>query len=99
MKTIQSRQYYLIHVIDDIDPNIIGPFHSEDERDDAAIKLRADCDDDLADGLYPLDLKITDDNPKSVIDLNIGTYTGGFFSETDENDPMNDPMNQPQENK
>ena len=67
--------YYLIFVYNDIDPDLTGPFPSEELRDDYARELRGGYGKNH--GYYPLDIN-GPGKPK------ISTYSGGFFMEQEE---------------
>jgi predicted RNA-binding Zn-ribbon protein involved in translation (DUF1610 family) len=67
--------YYLLHVWGDVEPEILGPFKTEEERDAKAKALRERESDDPS-GLYPLTIK--DATPE------VWAYSGGFFEEEEE---------------
>ena len=62
--------YYLVFVYDDIDPGLIGPFPSEEMRDDKAIEIREEFGKDH--GIYALDI----DGPGKP---RMDAYPGKFF--------------------
>jgi hypothetical protein len=63
--------FYLIDVVGCTDPSVVGPFDTEEERDEAARSLRADQDDE--DALFWLDVR--DGVPVT------GAYMAGFFED------------------
>lgn len=63
--------YYLVTIWDDLEPQLIGPFPSEEIRDDKALNLRKEFG--KAHGIYPLDI----DGPGKPT---IETYSGKFFA-------------------
>lgn len=71
------RQYYLLTVTGDVEPEVVGPFRSKKARDAAATKHRA-TDPSREDGLFPLDMVAG----KPVVDM----YSGGFFPGEDGDD-------------
>ena len=48
------RAHYLLHIVDDVDPQLHGPYPTEGIRDDAARRIKLRCGDE--DGLYRLDM-------------------------------------------
>ena len=62
--------YYLVFVYDDIEPEIKGPYPSEEMRDDVAFDLRKNFGKNH--GIYPLNI-----NGRGV--PKIDAYFGGFF--------------------
>lgn len=66
--------YYVVQVWGDVEPELHGPYTTDDERDAAAKKIREDDQDDLPGGVYWLDVTAVD-APE------IGAYSGGFFQE------------------
>lgn len=66
--------YYVLFVVNDIEPELHGPFGDPDERDDHARKLRREYGNDH--GIFPLD--IDDDGIPST-----SAYSAGFFMEGD----------------
>jgi hypothetical protein len=69
---MRKKALYLQIIVSDVEPEIIGPFNSEEERLNAAIDHRQE-DPDKEDGLFKLD--ITDGIPE------IGTFSGGDLDE------------------
>lgn len=63
--------YYLINVFGCVEPEIVGPFATFEERDIAALNLRKDQDE--ADALFWLDVE--NGVPTT------GAYSGGFFED------------------
>lgn len=63
--------YYLLFVEDDVNPEILGPYPSEELRDDHAFDLREDIGKNH--GVYPLNI----DGPGKPT---IETYSGKFFA-------------------
>ena len=68
-------RYYLVFVHDDIEPDLMGPFPSEELRDDKAIDIREEFGKDH--GIYALDI----DGPGKPT---IAPYPGKFFMEQKE---------------
>lgn len=63
--------YYLIAVWGDVEPEILGPFTTTEERDMEATRFRNEEGDEH--GLYPLDIR------GNVEVIEISAYSGGFF--------------------
>ena len=68
-------QFYLLVVVGDVEPELRGPFDTEEERDGVAFDYRRDNGDE--DGLFPLDI-LPDCTPR------VGSYTNGFFMSDDD---------------
>ena len=68
-----KKHLYLITVEDDVEPEIIGPFKDEGERDHFAKELREKYEFDG--GIYPLDIK----SEKEPVKVEAWAYSGGFF--------------------
>jgi hypothetical protein len=66
------HQFYVLRLHGGIEPELIGPFNTEDDRDDRAKELRKENDED---GILALD------GPGSSI--KIDAYSGGFFIDED----------------
>jgi len=66
---------YLLIMHGDIEPEVIGPYDTEDQRDIAALAYRAEHGRD--DGVFMLS---TDDAGVPSVEA----YCGGFFAEVDE---------------
>ena len=66
---------YLLIMHGDIEPEVIGPYDTEDQRDNAALAYRAEHGRD--DGVFMLS---TDDTGVPSVEA----YCGGFFAEVDE---------------
>lgn len=64
--------YYVMHVVGDVEPELAGPFDTEDERDEHARQLKA-TDPDERNGIYWLDL----DDSRTCAEC--GAYAGGFL--------------------
>lgn len=71
------RNHYLLVVWNDVEPEILGPFKSAEERDRKAPEIRFDEPDGDDVGIYPLDIK-AEGIPEEVA---VGAYSGGFFDE------------------
>lgn len=69
-----QTKYYLVPVVDGIEPELRGPYATEEERDAAAKRIRAEeqSGEDNDDCLFRLDI---DEKGEPTID----TYSGGFF--------------------
>jgi hypothetical protein len=65
----RNKKIYLLHIWGDVEPDLKGPFASEEQRDMEALCIRADSN--YPDGLYPV--TVTDSY------VSVGTYAGGFF--------------------
>jgi hypothetical protein len=70
------HQFYVLRLHGGIEPELIGPFNNEGDRDDRAKELRKENDEDV---ILPLN------GPGSSIQID--AYSGGFFidEESDEN--------------
>ena len=49
----KPKHYYLLHIIRDVEPEILGPYETEESRDKAAKKLKAKDDES---GIFMLDI-------------------------------------------
>ena len=78
---VAPAAYYVVFVDGDVEPYLHGPFRNEEERDQAARKLRAQDREDLKSGIYRLDCTPT---PK------IDAYSGAFFEDQDNAGTTND---------
>ena len=67
-----TTKHYLLVLWGDIEPELRGPFPTEEERDAAALELRAAWGRDH--GLYPMSV---DKEGRPVV----GAYCGGFFDD------------------
>lgn len=65
-----TKKLWLIHTVDDVFPEVHGPFASEEERFERAKELRL-ASDDPPDGIYTLDI---DENGVPTTD----TFGGAF---------------------
>ena len=63
-------RHYVLMVVDDIEPELHGPFAGAKGRDSHARKLKVKHGD--RNGIYPLDV-----SAKGLPD--VGAYAGGFF--------------------
>lgn len=66
MPAVVKENFFVIHVVGDVDPALVGPFDTEWERDKAAGNVRAN---NMDDGVYQLD--ITPSGPL------VNCYSGG----------------------
>ena len=66
------KNYYLIMVWDDVEPELFGPFPTHIERDAKAQEIREE--DGSEHGLFPLDIVA-----EELTEIEIGAYSGGFF--------------------
>jgi hypothetical protein len=73
-----KKHLYLITVEDDVEPEIIGPFKDEGNRDHFAKELREKYEFDG--GIYPLDIK----SEKDPVKVAVWAYSGGLFSAYEE---------------
>ena len=71
----QTTPFYLLIVYGDIDPEVIGPFADEDQRDNAALVFRRNHGDE--DGIFMLSVA-GGGRP------HVAAYSGAFFEEVDE---------------
>lgn len=69
-----SARYYVLFIWQDVEPEIHGPYDTEDERDGMALILRQRDTDDLKSGIFPVE--IDEDGA-----LQVDSYSGGFFTE------------------
>ena len=67
-----KKTLYLLVVEGGVEPSVLGPYQTEDERDHAAKQIRRRQEED--DGLFWADI---DDTAA----LTVGAYTAGFFRE------------------
>ena len=65
-------RFYVLQIIEDVTPELHGPYQTNDRRDRLAKQLRAADRNDLKDGLYRLDVL---PNGELIVD----TYRGGFL--------------------
>jgi hypothetical protein len=65
------NKYYLIHIVDDVWPELYGPYKSKKKRNQKALELRAKMG-DPKDGLFKLTLF-----PDGI--LTADAYSGSFF--------------------
>lgn len=73
--------HYLLQVIGDVEPELHGPYPTAEERDTAAKEFRGDGG-DMADGLYPIELKVWQiGNYFTQHTLEFSSYSGRFFEE------------------
>jgi hypothetical protein len=70
MSDLESNKFYLIYVWGDVEPEIHGPYETEDERDIAAGVMRHQNSDDG--GIYWLD--ITPDRTPAT-----GSFSGAYM--------------------
>ena len=73
--------YYVLQVVGDVDPVLHGPYKTNAGRDRKAKRLRKECNEDLKDGLYPLDWHGKTFDNLALPKLSVSTYSGGFFEE------------------
>ena len=64
------KKHYLIEVADGIEPSALGPFETDNERDEIAKQIRAGMDED--DCLFWAEV-----DERGV--LTVGSYMAGFF--------------------
>jgi len=70
-----KTNYYVLLIHGDIEPEVIGPFETEEARDQAAKALRAD-DSDMDNGIFSLNC-----TGKPEVDSYSGGYLGGEFDD------------------
>ena len=70
-----KTNYYLLKVIRDVEPELSGPFPTETERDNEALKHRSN-DAEMKDGLFPMDIKSHSRKPE----VKIESYGYAFFN-------------------
>lgn len=68
----QGVAYWVIHIVDDVDPVVHGPHKSADEQLAAARRIRRQDTNDVPDGLYWLDV-----DEEGTIEC--GPFTGGLL--------------------
>ncbi len=76
------KTYYLLEIIEDVEPTIHGPYDSWEYRDDMALILRAD-DPGMENGLFPMELEI-EFEPSTITPLpklSIDSFGHSFFAE------------------
>ena len=73
-------KHYLLIVHEDVYPELLGPFQTEELRDRVARDYRATDDQDLQDGLYKLDC------PDCLGDPVVSSYTGNELETEDPED-------------
>lgn len=67
--------YYVLFIWQDVEPELFGPFKTEEERDNKARELRAsEENNDLYSGIYPIDAS-------EGSDITVDSYSNGFFEE------------------
>lgn len=64
-------KYYVLEIIEDVEPELHGPFESEEEQCEVAKTLRKK-DPCMENGIFPAE--ITDSGT-----LSVGVYSGAFF--------------------
>lgn len=70
-----KTNHYVLLIHGDIEPEVIGPFETEDARDQAAKALRAD-DSDMDNGIFSLDC-----TGKPEVEAYSGGFLGGDFDD------------------
>lgn len=91
---MKRKHRYLLHVWDDVEPRLLGPFTTEDAQAKAAHDVRRGD----GGGIYPLDLTIHYEREDHCIsyDLDVSTYSGAFFDdEADACDTCGAPPGEP----
>lgn len=73
-----NKYLYLITVENDVEPEIVGPFDNEDQRDHFAKEFREKYG--FEGGIFPQDIE-SETPPKTVM---ARAYAGGFFRGDDE---------------
>lgn len=73
LKALATSKFYVLQIIGDVEPHLHGPYATEEERDAMARKTRAECDDDLPDGIYAATIQ----NGQ----LEVDSYSGAFFAQ------------------
>lgn len=76
----KATTHYLVVVSGDVEPNLWGPYATEEARDQAAKDHRKE-DSDMNDGLYPLDVD-KKGRPE------IGSYCGSDLDEEDDKEAV-----------
>jgi hypothetical protein len=66
---------YLLVIYGDIEPELLGPFKDEDERDAKALKIRKEEGD--RHGIFMLTVEETTHKPE------VNAYSGGFFEDAE----------------
>lgn len=78
--------YYVLIIYGDIEPDLIGPFTTEETRDEKAIDLKREYGNEH--GIFPMNID-ADGAPT------VGAYSGGFFMGDDEveaSEPASEPV-------
>ena len=63
--------YYIIEVVEDVEPVLHGPYNTEDQQDQKALDIRLH-DPEMNNGIYPLKVS-------AGAKVKIDSYGGGFF--------------------
>lgn len=71
-----KKQYFTLFIREDVEPELYGPYATEEERDNKSIEIRRKEGQDEG-GIYWLDLGADGK-------LEVGPYTGGFLDDADE---------------
>lgn len=93
---MQKKILYLLHVWGDVEPNLLGSYDTDDRRDEAALRIRAEEGEDCG-GLYPVTLtlhgprQLVDDEAVFQYDLEVDSYSGYFFDSVDNCDTCGAP--------
>lgn len=71
---VDGGDFYLIDVEGSVEPSLVGPFHTHEERDEAARAIREEQD--IEDALFWLDLR----DGKPVV----GAFMAGYLDDEEE---------------
>ena len=75
IEKVSPTGYYVLFVDGDVEPFLYGPYSTEEERDEAASKIRAEDRHELKSAIYRLDCR-----PAPRID----TYSAAFFEDEED---------------
>jgi len=70
-------KYYLLQIVDDIEPQVHGPYPTIERRDQVARELKALSGD--RDGLFPMTISIAGFPDDITPEVEIGSYSNAFF--------------------
>jgi hypothetical protein len=72
---MKKTKRFLLVVWGDVEPELLGPFKTQEERDRKAREIRTDEGDEH--GLFPID---------AAGKVEVGSYSGGFFNKEEDPD-------------
>ena len=74
-----KTKYYVMVVHGDIEPELVGPYTTHQERDAKALELRA-ADGQEKNGLFPMNMR----ELAGEVVLEVGAYSNAFFDAADD---------------